>query len=52
MAMNYSEDVRNTFLIKICKFPADYSAQQELTFKKAGWYFNFFTLFIKNLSII
>lgn len=52
MAMNYSEDVGKTFLSTICKFPADYSAQQELTFKQAGWYLNFCTLFMKNMRII
>ena len=52
MAMNYSENVGNTFLSKIRKFPADYSAQQELTFKQAGWYLKFCALFMKNMSII
>ena len=52
MAMNYSEYVCNIFLSKICKFPANYSSQQELTFKQAGWYVNFCALFMKNMSII
>jgi len=52
MATNYSEDGRNTFLSKICKFPADYSAQQELTFKQAGWYLHLFALFMQNMSFI
>jgi hypothetical protein len=49
MAMTYSEDGSSTFISIICKFPADYSVRQVLTFKWPGWYLNFCALFTKNI---